>query len=63
VADLLDGEAPHRERLVEVDGLAAADAAADAGGGVERRQRTERKMLLAQDKQADGRLSFAGRGE
>ena len=26
------------ERLVEVDGLAAADAAADAGGGVERRQ-------------------------
>jgi preprotein translocase subunit SecA len=29
----------------------------------ERRQRTERRMLLAQDKQAEGRLSFAGRGE
>jgi preprotein translocase subunit SecA len=29
----------------------------------ERRQRNERKALLANDKQADRRLSFAGRGE
>ncbi len=41
MADFLDGEAPHRERLVEVDGLPAADPVADARGGVERRQRTE----------------------
>ena len=37
--DLVDGEAAHRERIVEAHGLAAADAVADARRGVERRQR------------------------
>jgi preprotein translocase subunit SecA len=29
----------------------------------ERRQRAQRKLLLKQDRQSEGRLSFAGRGE
>jgi hypothetical protein len=29
----------------------------------ERRQRAQRKLLLQQDRNSEGRLSFAGRGE